>query len=46
MGVSHLTFNFGPWRQRRNRVNHDDINSAGSHEHVGNLKCLLTGVRL
>ena len=46
MGVTHFTFNFGPRYQRGHRIDHQDINGAASHKHIGNFQCLLAGVRL
>ena len=46
VGVAHLALDLGAWRERRHRVDHDDIDRAGPHEHVGDLERLLAGVGL
>ena len=44
--VAHLAFDFGLGHQRRDRVDDDDVDRAGAHQHVGDLERLLAGVRL
>ena len=44
--VAHLAFDLGLRHQRRDRVDHDDVDAARAHEHVGDLEPLLAGVRL
>ena len=46
VGVAHLTFNLGAGRERRHRVDHDDVERTGADEHVGNLERLFAGVGL
>ena len=44
--IAHLAFDFGLRRQRRDRVDDDDVDRAGAHQHVGDFQRLLAGVRL
>ena len=44
--VAHLPLDLGPGHQRRHRVDHDDVEGRGAHQHVGDLERLLAGVRL
>jgi hypothetical protein len=44
--VAHLALDFGTWRQRRDRVDHDHVDCGRAHQHVGDLERLLAGVRL
>ena len=46
VGVAHLAFDLGPRRQRRHRVDDQDVERAGADQHVGDLERLLAGVRL
>ena len=46
MAISHIAFNFGPWRQRRDGVNDDDIDRRRANQHVADFQRLLTGIRL
>ena len=46
MAVAHLALDLGPWGQRRHGVDDDDVEGTGAHEHVGDLECLLSRVRL
>lgn len=46
MGVAHLTLDLGSRHEGRDRVDDDEIDGTGPHEHVGDLQRLLTGVRL
>ncbi len=46
MGVTHFAFNFGLRHQCRHGINNHHIHRAGTHQHVSNFQCLLTGVRL
>ena len=46
MGVSHLALDLGPWGERRHRVDDDHVERPGADQHVGDLECLLAGVRL
>ena len=45
-GIAHLAFEFGFGRQRRNRIDHDDVDAARAHQRVGDFKRLFAGVRL
>src|SRR5450755_3900010 len=44
--IAHFALDLGLRRQRRHRVDHDDIDRAGAHEHVGDLERLFAIVRL
>ncbi len=44
--IPHFAFDFGFWRQRCHRVDHQHVDTAGTHQHVGNFQGLLTGIRL
>ena len=44
--VAHLALDLGPRDERRDRVDHDHVERARAHEHVGDLERLLAGVRL
>ena len=46
MGVAHLAFDLGAGRECRHRVDHDDVDRARAHQHVGDLERLLAGVGL
>ena len=46
MGVTHLPFDLGAGHQGRHRVDHQDIESPGADQHVGDLQCLFPGVGL
>ena len=46
VGIAHLALDLGPRRQRRHRVDDQDVERTGADQHVGDLECLLTGVRL
>ena len=46
MLIAHLAFDFSLRRERRDRIDHDDIDRAGAHQHVGDLQRLLAGIRL
>ena len=46
MGIAHFAFDFGARYECRNRVNDENIDSAGAYEHVGDFKRLLARVRL
>jgi hypothetical protein len=46
VGVAHLALDLGPGRQGGDRVDHDDVERSGAHQHVGDLQGLFTGVRL
>ena len=43
---AHLALDLGLRRQRRDRVDHDDVHGAGSHQHVGDFERLFAGIRL
>ena len=45
-GIAHFAFEFGLWRQCRNRVHHNQVHRARAHQAVHNLQCLLAGVGL
>ncbi len=44
--LAHLALDLGLRREGRDRVDDDDVDRAGAHEHVGDLERLLAGVRL
>jgi hypothetical protein len=44
--LAHLALDLGLGRERGDRVDDDDVDRAGAHQHVGDLECLLAGVRL
>ena len=44
--IAHLAFEFGLGRQRRDRVDHHDVDAAGAHQRVGDLQRLFAGVGL
>ena len=44
--VAHLALDLRARHQRRDGVDHDDVDRAGAHERLGDLKRLLAGVRL
>ena len=44
--IAHLAFDFGLGHERRDRVDDDDVDAAGAHQHVGDFEPLLAGVRL
>ena len=44
--VAHLALELSARRQRRDRVDRDDVDRAGAHEHVGDLERLLAVVGL
>ena len=46
MRITHVTFDFSLWRQRRNRIYNDDIHRAGAYQHIDDFKRLVTGVGL
>ncbi len=46
MRIAHLALDLGLGRERRDRVDDDDVDRARAHEHVGDLERLLAGVRL
>jgi hypothetical protein len=46
VGVTHVAFDLGPRRQRRDRVDDDDVERARADQHVGDLEGLLAGVGL
>jgi hypothetical protein len=46
MGVTHFPFDLGPRHQSGDRVDHQDIESPGADQHVGDLQRLLPGVGL
>ena len=46
VGVAHLALDLGAWHERRHRVDHDEVERARAHEHVGDLERLLAGVGL
>ena len=43
---AHLAFDFGTGSEGGNRVDDDDIEGAGTHQHVDDLERLLAGVGL
>ena len=46
MHVAHFTFDLRFRRQRCNRVDHHDVDCAGTHDHVADLERLLAGIGL
>ena len=46
MCVAHLPFDFGPGGQCGDRVDDQDVERPGADQHVGDLECLLTCIRL
>ena len=46
VGVAHLAFDLGAGREGGDRVDDDDVERAGAHEHLGDLERLLAGVGL
>jgi hypothetical protein len=46
VAVAHLALDLGLGRQGGDRVDHDHVDGAGAHEHVGDLQGLLAEVRL
>ena len=46
VAVAHLALDLGPGRERRHRVDHEDVDRTGTGEHVGDLERLLAGVGL
>ncbi len=46
VGVPHLPLDLGPRRQRRHRVDDQDVERPGADQHVGDLERLLAGVGL
>jgi len=46
VAVPHLPLDLGLRRQRRDRVDRDDVESAGADQELGDLERLLAGVRL
>ena len=46
VGVAHLAFDLGPRRERRHRVDDEDVERARADQHVGDLERLLAGVGL
>ena len=46
LGITHLPFNLGDWHEGRDRVDDDDVDGATPRQLLGDLKRLLSGVRL
>ncbi|CAB4836174.1 unannotated protein [freshwater metagenome] len=46
MSVAHVAFDLRPGGERGDRVDDDDVDSARTHEHVGDLEGLFTRVGL
>ena len=44
--IAHFALDFRLRRERRDRIDHDHIDRAGAHQHVGDLQRLLAGIRL
>ncbi len=44
--VAHFAFDFGARGQRRNRVDDENVDRAGTHQRVGDFKRLFAGIRL
>ena len=44
--VAHLAFDFGARRQRRDRVDDENVDRAGAHQRIGDFERLLAGIRL
>ena len=45
-GIAHLAFQFGLGGQRRHRVDHHNVDAAGTHQRVGDFQRLFAGVGL
>ena len=46
VGIAHLPFDLGLGRERRHRVDGDDVERARADQQLGDLQRLLAGVRL
>ena len=46
MAVTHLALDLGARHQGRDRVDDDDVQGPGTHQHVGDLQRLLARVGL
>ena len=46
MRFTHLTFDLSLGRERSHRIDDDDIDRAGAHQHVGDFQRLLAGIGL
>ena len=44
--IAHFAFDFGVGHQRRNRVDHHDVDAAGAHQHFHDFERLLAVVGL
>ena len=44
--VAHLALDLGAWGQRRDQIDDEDIDRAGTDERVGDFERLLAGIRL
>ena len=44
--VAHLAFELGLGRQRRHRIDHHDVDAAGTHQRVGDFQRLFAGIGL
>jgi hypothetical protein len=44
--IAHLALDLGLRHERRHRVDDDDVDAAGAHQHVRDFEPLLAGVRL
>jgi len=46
VGVAHVALEFGLRNQRRDRVDHDDVDRVAAGQHLGDVESLLAGIRL
>ena len=46
VGIAHLPFDLGPWRERRDRVDDHDVDRARADQGLHDLQCLLSVVGL
>ena len=46
MGISHISVNFRLWHKSCYRIDNYNIDCSGTHHGLGDLKCLLSAVRL
>ena len=44
--IAHLAFDLGFGHERRDRIDDDDVDAAGAHQHVGDFETLLARIRL
>ena len=46
MGVAHIAVNLGTRNEGRYRIDHNDIYSAGTNQHIHNFECLFPSIGL